>query len=915
MSDGKRAAQAAGAATLPTSAVKGLTVTEGGKGGIAADCLDGADASAQGSAKKFTVVADESVAGADAPAEACVCVAGSGGEICVLLHSGMENRSAAYYSKWTTSLVEAGFGVLTIDWPGYGRASKAKKLAARGSTDGKLLVAILRAFDVKNARVIAEGGGAAAFVRAFVEVDSDKDVKEQPDGLFGQHHVIINPIVSAFPPTFKRRLERRGADLRAYFCDGLGPTDVFCVCNCAVAFEFVGANTDRAEFIVLVPPKGPNSITTSGMKAMKPEKYLHGVTANLVGEPQPKAFILKPSEECCSDTVAYFNSPPREVPRDDGGPHAPTTSALMSGKENTSFKVYVRVRPFLQREEALGSSRVIKVSDVADFPRQPPPSRIQAGPSEFVFDRGFEPGSQQEVCEQCVRPLVDAVLKLESNATLFAYGQTGSGKTYTMEGPKGEEGAIHFAVHRLFELLPAGHTVHFQYVQLYDGTFLDLLEPEKKKALSVAEGAQFMVMQGARLEEARTAQQLLEAFVEGASFRATGATNMNDASSRSHAILILMLAPPGGPPTDGKAFYMVDLAGSERTKRSGVTGQGMKEATAINSALSTLGRVVLGLVEKDGQRAGHIPYKDNPLTYLLKSGIGGNSRTALIACITAAEDSLDESLNTLRFATQASHVKNAVDKREAKKASAAADGAIESAGHGLQLVGGVGEAAGVPVRGSWGGDLPVVLALPDSSASPWGSADVAQFDGLVKALEGKARVLALDLKITKEKDPTEACAKVLAVMDHIGIAKPVFLARDASVPVGIAMRIAHPKRVGALVLENRRDNVDEKDYKARQKKDPNYGMGAFGGPWSCVIELKGATDMPSLPNLKKFTGKNTTLLWPHQSKGRPCAANNKSWDMHVPRVFMENNKSVKLVNSHGWTDADLAKEVERHLGK
>ena len=192
---------------------------------------------------------------------------------------------------------------------------------------------------------------------------------------------------------------------------------------------------------------------------------------------------------------------------------------------------------------------------------------------------------------------------------------------------------------------------------------------------------------------------------------------MNDASSRSHAVLLVMVAERGAPPEQGVCLYMIDLAGSERQKRSGVSGQGFSEmaphtgrkATAYerrrappsgcscvaqargaapaaavgrppdqlrpragrfplqvanNAALSTLGRVVTSLVEKDGSRAAHIGYKDSPLTDLLKCGLGGASQTALVACLTAASDSLDESLNTLRFAVQCSHVKNKVAARE-----------------------------------------------------------------------------------------------------------------------------------------------------------------------------------------------------------------------------------------------------------
>ena len=111
---------------------------------------------------------------------------------------------------------------------------------------------------------------------------------------------------------------------------------------------------------------------------------------------------------------------------------------------------------------------------------------------------------------------------------------------------------------------------------------------------------------------------------------------------------------------------MIDLAGSERNKRSGATGRRFNEATAINVALSALGRVVLNLVENNGKRWKHVSYYDNPLTHLLMPGLGGKSITALISCITAAADSISESTQTLRFSVQASHVKNKVDAKVKK---------------------------------------------------------------------------------------------------------------------------------------------------------------------------------------------------------------------------------------------------------
>ena len=346
---------------------------------------------------------------------------------------------------------------------------------------------------------------------------------------------------------------------------------------------------------------------------------------------------------------------------------------------NESFKVYVRIRPMLSREENAGAGTVTCVEDVTDFPRTPPPQRLtllgtearslfgggggegasgnggnaggggrggggggRSGDVSFIFDRCFAPGTQSEVCEMVAAPLVAAVASGECNATLFAYGQTGSGKTYTMEGPVGDEGCVQFAARQLFARLPAGRAIMYQYVQLYNTEFLDLLDPPteavtagmaRSKKLSIEEGKRFMCVRGATIATASSADRMLEDVKRGASFRATGATNMNDASSRSHAILIVVVAPEDKASAAaegvtaaalgefGTAFYLVDLAGSERTKRSGVSGRAFDEATAINTALSALrkGGDVVGregwpssiACELQGQPA-HLPPQGRP---------------------------------------------------------------------------------------------------------------------------------------------------------------------------------------------------------------------------------------------------------------------------------------------------------------
>merc|ERR1719456_769415 len=162
---------------------------------------------------------------------------------------------------------------------------------------------------------------------------------------------------------------------------------------------------------------------------------------------------------------------------------------------------------------------------------------------------------------------------------------------------------------------------------------------------------------------------------------------MNEVSSRSHAILMLRLFEPNAKPDDAPAasMFVVDLAGSERVSRSGVTGQGFEEATSINQSLTALGRVVITLVNEESSGKTFVPYTASPLTMVLKVGLGGNSKTALIACVTQAGDSISESVSTLRFAMQASHVKNKVAGEDAKNKANAEKDKIAAAGNSVSF--------------------------------------------------------------------------------------------------------------------------------------------------------------------------------------------------------------------------------------
>merc|ERR1719410_2148024 len=156
----------------------------------------------------------------------------------------------------------------------------------------------------------------------------------------------------------------------------------------------------------------------------------------------------------------------------------------------------------------------------------------------------------------------------------------------------------------------------------------------------------------------------------GRSSRVVGRTNMNAVSSRSHAIFVLnvetssMIKIPD-PNNKSKTIEeqkikagklnLVDLAGSERQSKTGAQGVRFKEATKINLSLSALGNVISALVEGKGK---HIPYRDSKLTRLLQDSLGGNTKTAMIACISPAADNYDETLSTLRYANRAKNIKN-----------------------------------------------------------------------------------------------------------------------------------------------------------------------------------------------------------------------------------------------------------------
>lgn len=140
---------------------------------------------------------------------------------------------------------------------------------------------------------------------------------------------------------------------------------------------------------------------------------------------------------------------------------------------------------------------------------------------------------------------------------------------------------------------------------------------------------------------------------------------MNDVSSRSHAIFIIILeqmrkdvSPNQGNKKQVKVgkLNLVDLAGSERVMVTGATGKRLEESKSINKSLSTLGNVITALTAPKGRS--HIPYRDSKLTRILEDSLGGNCKTTMMAMISPSNDAFSESLSTLKFATRAKKIKN-----------------------------------------------------------------------------------------------------------------------------------------------------------------------------------------------------------------------------------------------------------------
>uniref|UniRef100_A0A8C2E5L4 plus-end-directed kinesin ATPase n=1 Tax=Cyprinus carpio TaxID=7962 RepID=A0A8C2E5L4_CYPCA len=267
------------------------------------------------------------------------------------------------------------------------------------------------------------------------------------------------------------------------------------------------------------------------------------------------------------------------------------------------------------------------------------------------------------------------------NVCIFAYGQTGAGKSYTMMGKQeeGQEGIIPQLCEELFEKIndnyneEISYSVEVAYMEIYCERVRDLLNPKNKGNLRVREhpllGPYVEDLSKLAVTSYTDIADLMDA---GNKARTVAATNMNETSSRSHAVFTIVFTQRKyDSETDLSTekvskISLVDLAGSERADSTGAKGTRLKEGANINKSLTTLGKVISALAEvvsisKKKKKTDFIPYRDSVLTWLLRENLGGNSRTAMVAALSPADINYDETLSTLRYADRAKQIKcNAV---------------------------------------------------------------------------------------------------------------------------------------------------------------------------------------------------------------------------------------------------------------
>ncbi|KAM7513495.1 hypothetical protein LguiA_003078 [Lonicera macranthoides] len=319
--------------------------------------------------------------------------------------------------------------------------------------------------------------------------------------------------------------------------------------------------------------------------------------------------------------------------------------------------VTVRVRPLSPKELAAYDLIAWDCADERTIVSRNLNHERHTGP--YTFDKVFDPAcSTQKVYEEGARDVALSALN-GINATIFAYGQTSSGKTFTMRGIT--ENAVKDIYEHIRNTLERDFVLKLSALEIYNETVVDLLNHDSGSLRLLDDPEKGTIVEKLTEEVVKDGQHLRHLVGICEAQRQVGETSLNDKSSRSHQIIRLTIESSlrdtlGSVRSFLASLSLVDLAGSERASQTNADGTRLKEGSHINRSLLTLTTVIRKL--SGGRRSGHVPYRDSKLTRILQPSLGGNARTAIICTMSPALSLVDQSRNTLSFATSAKEVTN-----------------------------------------------------------------------------------------------------------------------------------------------------------------------------------------------------------------------------------------------------------------
>jgi len=376
-------------------------------------------------------------------------------------------------------------------------------------------------------------------------------------------------------------------------------------------------------------------------------------------------------------TIDISKNPGSQIPNNDPRSNRNKAAGGHDDEEESNILVAVRVRPMITREVNLGDFDIIRAEDkliivmdpveLAHGMQNKPVNDIlhRSKEQKYAFDKIFTTESQEQIYNETCKSLIHPVLN-GYNACMFAYGTTGTGKTYTMLGYQEVPGIMVLTIKDMFETIKNTYhdrefSIIISYVEIYNETIRDLLVPSSGYLELRDDPVKGTAIAGVTEHRAESTEQIMNLLFLGNKRRTTEATNANQTSSRSHAILqINVNSKPKTKNIHVETFLgklsLIDLAGSERGTVTENRGLRLLEGAKINRSLLALANCINALGDKS-KKGFFVPYRDSKLTRLLKDSLGGNSKTVMITNISPASSQIEETLNTLKYASRAKNIK------------------------------------------------------------------------------------------------------------------------------------------------------------------------------------------------------------------------------------------------------------------